>query len=77
MQSSVGNRKSPCPIPHSPFRGGQGTIEYLLVLVAILLAVLFAASANGPIQAAIGSVSSDASNVITNTVNDVKGRLGL
>lgn len=52
-------------------------MEYLLVLVAIVLAVLFAARANGPIQAAITSVSSDASSVITTAVNDVKGRLGL
>ena len=55
----------------------QGTVEYLLVLVAIVLAVLFAARANGPIQSAIDGVSSDASSVISTAVNDVKGRLGL
>ena len=49
-------------------------MEYLLVMVAILLAVLFAAQAGGPIQSAGGTVLSDTSSVIQGMVTKVAQR---
>ena len=40
MRSSVGNRKSPFPIPHSPFRGGQSAIEYAVLIAATVAALV-------------------------------------
>ena len=44
-------------------------MEYLLALVAIVLAILFAARAEGPIQEAVGKVLTDTSNGISQAVN--------
>lgn len=75
---------TPCFRIHSvlpyPFRTSvvaQGTIEYLLVLVAILLAMLFAVRTGGPVQSAVDTLLSDVADVISKAVTDAKGRLGL
>lgn len=57
-------------------RVGQSTLEYLLVLVAILM-VLLVAIGSGGIQATVGRVLSDSKTVIDNAVIQAKGRLGL
>ena len=49
-------------------------MEYLLVMVAVLLAVLFAARAGGPVQAAVGTVLTDTSGVIQDMVTKVSQR---
>ena len=56
---------------------GQGTVEYLLLLVAIILAIFYAVRPGGPIQSAVNSVLTDTQTVVTNTVNQVRGKLGL
>lgn len=57
-------------------RVGQSTLEYLLVLVAILM-VLLVAIGSGGIQATVGRVLTDSKTVIDNAVSQAKGRLGL
>ncbi len=43
-------------------RKGQGTLEYILVLLAILLAVIVAA--NGPVKSAVGKMFQNSQNQI-------------
>ena len=74
--SGFGFRVNPKPATRNSKQlcGGQGTMEYLLVMVAVLLAVLFAAQAGGPIQSAVGTVLSDTSSVIDDMVTQVSQR---
>lgn len=58
-----------------PKRAGQSTLEYLLALVAIVLAILYAARSNGPIQTAVGKVLTDTSDVIKGAVDASAQRL--
>ena len=53
---------------------GQSTLEYLLVVVGILLAILFAVGAKGPLQGAVGGLLDDTSAAIGRAVNDVSSR---
>ena len=56
---------------------GQGTIEYLLMVAAVLLALLFAARPSGPIQAGASTLLSTAGQAVADTVDDAKTRFGL
>ena len=56
---------------------GQGTVEYLLLLVGIILAILYAVRPSGPIQSAVDRALTDTETVVTNTVNQVRQKLGL
>lgn len=57
-------------------RVGQSTLEYLLVLVAILM-VLLVAIGSGGVQTTVGKVLTDSKTVIDNAVSQARGRLGL
>jgi hypothetical protein len=64
-------------IPHSAFRIGllgQTTLEYLLVLAAILLAIIFGVRQGGPIRTGVDTVMNDAATVISGLANDVSSR---
>ena len=55
---------------------GQGTVEYLLGLTAILLALIYAARPGGPLQQAIGGMMTTSKDVmgksVDNTVTTLK-----
>ena len=61
-------------IPHSALTQGQGMVEYLLVLVAVVLAVVVAVGAGGPIQTAVSGMLSDTSGVISGMATKVSQR---
>ena len=52
----------------------QTTLEYLLVLGAILLAILAAVQDGGPVRAGVASVMSDAATVISGMATDAASR---
>lgn len=56
---------------------GQSTLEYLLVLVAILLALFIGVRPTGPIQSAVGTMLSSSQTVIGQAVSNAQRRLGL
>ena len=59
-----------------PFEtGGQSTVEYLLVLLAVLLAV--GAAANAMLRPAVEQMLADSSQVIRDSAAKVKAKLGL
>ncbi len=55
-------------------RGGQGTLEYLLVLLAILLALVYGVRQSGPIQSGTNSILTGAQEVMANAVRDAANR---
>ena len=56
-------------------RRGQSTLEYILVLAAILVAVIFAA--NTLMRPAVNTAMTDASNTITSATGKLKTGLNL
>jgi len=56
-------------------RQGQGTLEYLLALLAILLAILYAARPDGPLQAAVSGLIDGTAGTIDQTVERSARRL--
>ena len=54
---------------------GQSTLEYILIIAAVLVAVIVAA--NGVIKTKVGTVMGDAGTVIENSTKKLKGSLGL
>lgn len=56
---------------------GQGTVEYLLLMVAVILAIFYAVRATGPIQAGVNSALRDTETIINNAVSQMRGKLGL
>jgi hypothetical protein len=57
-------------------QAGQSTLEYLLVLVAVMLALFFGVRQNGPIQSAVSGVLSDTGSAISDAVEAAKKRIG-
>lgn len=56
-------------------RKGQSTLEYILVLAAILVAVI--AAAGLVMKPAVNQAMTDSSNTIQNATGKLKGGLGL
>ena len=70
-------RGSGLPRAQSPERiQGQTMLEYLLVMVAILFALLYAVRAGGPIQSAAEKVMSDSGSTMSSAVNAARARMG-
>lgn len=64
------------PRPSRLFRGeGQSTLEYFLVLIAIIAAVT--AAANAVVRPAIEKMLGESSAVIQNSAGKVRAKLGL
>jgi hypothetical protein len=53
---------------------GQSTIEYLLALTAILLALLYGVQANGPVQRGLQSIMSGTESAMKKDVDAAKQR---
>ena len=62
---------------HKLAQRGQGTIEYLLMVVAVLLAILFAARPGGPIQTGANRLLSETGQAVGSTVGNARARLGI
>ncbi|MBI2495488.1 MAG: class III signal peptide-containing protein [Candidatus Omnitrophica bacterium] len=56
---------------------GQGTLEYLLVLVAVVLAIFYAVRPGGPVQSAVGGLLSTSGETLQHAVTESRGRIGL
>ena len=56
-------------------RRGQSTLEYILVISAILVAIIVAA--NGVIRPGTAQVMNDANTTMTNASNKLANKLGL
>ena len=54
---------------------GQSTLEYILVLAAIVVAII--AAANSLVKPAVNTAMTDSSNVITGATNRLRAGLGL
>ena len=51
-------------------------LEYLLVMIAILFALLYAVRAGGPIQTAAEKVMNDSASTMGGAVNAARARMG-
>ena len=58
-------------------RDGQAKLEYLLVMIAVLFALLYAVRPGGPIQNAVGKVLTDSATAMSGAVSNAQKRLGL
>ena len=56
-------------------RKGQSTLEYILVLAAILVAVII--GANTLVKTGVNNVMTDSGNVIKDSTANMKSKLGL
>ncbi len=81
MRGVAPRNASGVPVPTSTTamttRRGQGTIEYLLVFVAIVIAFLYGVRQDGPIQTAVGGMLTHVQTAITTEIDKTKTRLGL
>ena len=55
-------------------RTGQSTIEYLLVLVAIVLALIYAVRPTGPLQQAVANMVDQTGNTVEGLVNEAAAK---
>ena len=64
-------------LPPNALVGGQAKLEYLLVMIAVLFALLYAVRRGGPIQNAVGKVLTDSATAMSGAVSNAQKRLGL
>ena len=77
LRFSDGPPVSPAARPYIVRREGQAMLEYLLVMVAVLFALLYAVRSGGPIQDAVGKVLTDSATAMSGAVSNAQRRLGL
>ena len=75
--SSFEFRVNPQPATRNPKRScrGQGTLEYILVLAAVIVAVIVAA--NAAVRPAVNKALVDSSNLMQNATGKLANKLGL
>ncbi len=55
-------------------KGGQGTLEYLLMAIVVLLAILYGVRKNGPLQLGINKVFANAMTVVGGAADAVASK---